>query len=65
MNQKVLVTAGAGGIGFEIVKAFAATGAKIFVCDINEAALKALEQNVPGVVTKVCDISNEAVLKVW
>jgi short-subunit dehydrogenase involved in D-alanine esterification of teichoic acids len=57
MNQKVVVTAGAAGIGLEIVKAFAATGAKIFVCDFNEAALKELEQNVPGVITKVCDIS--------
>lgn len=28
MNQKVLVTAGASGIGLEIAKAFAATGAK-------------------------------------
>jgi NAD(P)-dependent dehydrogenase (short-subunit alcohol dehydrogenase family) len=58
MNQRVLVTAGAAGIGLEIVKAFAATGAKVFVCDINAEALKALEQEVPGVVTTMCDISN-------
>jgi NAD(P)-dependent dehydrogenase (short-subunit alcohol dehydrogenase family) len=60
MNQRVLVTAGAAGIGLEIVKAFAATGAKIFVCDINQEALKALEEAVPGVITKVCDISNRS-----
>ncbi|MGH2565902.1 MAG: SDR family oxidoreductase [Ginsengibacter sp.] len=60
MNQKVLVTAGAGGIGLEIVKAFAATGAKVFVCDINETALKELEQQVPGVITSVCDISKRS-----
>jgi NAD(P)-dependent dehydrogenase (short-subunit alcohol dehydrogenase family) len=60
MNQKVLVTAGAGGIGLEIVKAFAATGAKIFVCDINEPALTELEQQVPGVITRVCDISKRS-----
>jgi NAD(P)-dependent dehydrogenase (short-subunit alcohol dehydrogenase family) len=60
MNQKVLVTAGAAGIGLEIVKAFAATGAKIFVCDINETALKELEQNVQGVITKVCDVSKRS-----
>ena len=53
-----MVTAGAAGIGLEIVKAFAATGAKVFVCDINEKALQELEQNVPGVITKQCDISN-------
>lgn len=39
------------------MKAFAAKGAKIFVCDINEAALQELEEAVPGVITKVCDIS--------
>ncbi|WP_181305474.1 SDR family oxidoreductase [Rufibacter sp. XAAS-G3-1] len=60
MNQKVVVTAGAAGIGLEIVKAFAATGATVFVCDINETALEELKQNVPGVLTKVCDISNRS-----
>jgi len=58
MSQKVLVTAGAAGIGLEIVKVFAATGAKVFVCDINEKALQELKQNVPGVITKQCDSSN-------
>ncbi|GAL87106.1 3-ketoacyl-ACP reductase [Sporocytophaga myxococcoides] len=57
MNQKVLVTAGAAGIGLEILKAFAAIGAKTFVCDINETALKEVEQHVPGVITRVCDVS--------
>jgi NAD(P)-dependent dehydrogenase (short-subunit alcohol dehydrogenase family) len=35
MNQRVLVTAGAAGIGREIIRAFSAQGAKIFTCDIN------------------------------
>jgi NAD(P)-dependent dehydrogenase (short-subunit alcohol dehydrogenase family) len=60
MDRKVLVTAGAAGIGLEIIKAFAATGAKVFTCDINEAALKELAQNVPGVITRVCDISKRS-----
>ncbi|HYK76814.1 MAG TPA: SDR family oxidoreductase [Daejeonella sp.] len=60
MNQKVLVTAGAGGIGLEIVKAFAALGAKVFVCDINTEALSVLEKTVPRVATTVCDIGNRS-----
>lgn len=60
MNQKVLITAGAGGIGLEIAKAFAAKGAKVFVCDINQAALKELEQNVQGVITGLCDVSKRS-----
>ena len=39
MAQRVLVTAGASGIGKEIAQAFAASGATVCVCDINAAAL--------------------------
>lgn len=57
MNQRVLVTAGASGIGREIAHAFVANGAKVFVCDIDAPALDRLVQDLPGLVTKVCDIS--------
>jgi NAD(P)-dependent dehydrogenase (short-subunit alcohol dehydrogenase family) len=57
MNQRVLVTAGASGIGLEIARAFAAQGGKVFVCDIDAKALENLKQEIPGVVTKVCDMS--------
>jgi NAD(P)-dependent dehydrogenase (short-subunit alcohol dehydrogenase family) len=57
MNQRVLVTAGASGIGREIARAFAANGAKVFVCDIDAKGLDSLVQEIPGVVTTVCDIS--------
>jgi NAD(P)-dependent dehydrogenase (short-subunit alcohol dehydrogenase family) len=33
MPQRVLITAGAAGIGREFARAFAATGASVFVCD--------------------------------
>jgi NAD(P)-dependent dehydrogenase (short-subunit alcohol dehydrogenase family) len=57
MSQRVLVTAGASGIGREIVPAFAAQGAKVFVCDIDAQALERLAQDIPGVATTVCDMS--------
>lgn len=59
MNQRVLVTAGASGIGREIAHAFAANGAKVFVCDIDAPALNRLTQEIPGLVTKVCDMSKQ------
>jgi NAD(P)-dependent dehydrogenase (short-subunit alcohol dehydrogenase family) len=58
MIQRVLVTAGASGIGREIVRAFTANGAKVFVCDIDAKALDGLTKELPGVKTSVCDISS-------
>lgn len=60
MSQRVLVAAGAGGIGREIVRAFAQAGATVFACDVDEAGLAALTQEVPGVLTRVCDLSKPA-----
>ncbi len=60
MNQRVLVTAGASGIGREIARAFATGGARVFVCDINDAALEALKKELPGVDTMRCDVSERA-----
>lgn len=60
MNQRVLVTAGASGIGREIARAFAAGGARLFVCDIDEAALEALKKELPAVDTMRCDVSKRA-----
>ena len=57
MEQRVLVTAGASGIGKEIAKAFAANGAKVCVCDIDEAALEQAASDIPGLITKVCYVS--------
>jgi len=56
-DQRVLVTAGAAGIGREIVRAFAAGGAAVFVCDIDAQALRALAGEIVGLKTGVCDVS--------
>jgi NAD(P)-dependent dehydrogenase (short-subunit alcohol dehydrogenase family) len=61
MNDKrVLITAGAGGIGRAIADAFLAAGAKVFVCDIDEAALGQVREQLPGVTTSVCDVADRA-----
>ena len=38
-NKTALVTAGANGIGYAIAKKFEESGAKVFVCDINQDAV--------------------------
>ncbi|MFZ0594488.1 MAG: SDR family oxidoreductase [Bryobacteraceae bacterium] len=60
MTQRVLITAGASGIGREIARAFAANGAKVFVSDIDAKGLDALSKEIKGVMTKVCDNSKRS-----
>ena len=57
MAQRVLVTAGASGIGKEIAMAFAANGAKVCVCDIDMKALDTAAKDIPGLKTTACDMS--------
>jgi NAD(P)-dependent dehydrogenase (short-subunit alcohol dehydrogenase family) len=58
--QRVLITAGAAGIGREFARAFAAQGAKIFVCDIDDANLAALAKEIPGLTAQRCDMGQRA-----
>jgi len=60
MAQRVLITAGAAGIGKEIAKAFATNGAQVCVCDIDMKALDAASKDIPGLKTIVCDVSKRA-----
>lgn len=60
MPQRVLVTAGAAGIGREFARAFAATGAKVFVCDIDAKALDAIGKEIPGLIARPCDMASRA-----
>ncbi|HEX7936825.1 MAG TPA: SDR family oxidoreductase [Paraburkholderia sp.] len=59
-GKRVLVTAGAGGIGRAIAEAFVADGASVFVCDIDETALQHMQAQLPGIRTAVCDIADSS-----
>src|ERR1700726_4984241 len=60
MPQRVLITAGAAGIGREFARAFAAAGASVFVCDIDSKALDAIAREIPGLLARPCDMSRRA-----
>ena len=60
MPQRVLITAGAAGIGREFARAFAATGARVFVCDIDEPALAAIAKDIRGLIAKRYDMARRA-----
>ena len=57
--RRVLITAGAGGIGLELARAFAATGARVMVCDVSVPALEALPSALPGALGLRADVSRE------
>jgi NAD(P)-dependent dehydrogenase (short-subunit alcohol dehydrogenase family) len=56
---RVLVTAGASGIGAVIASAFAETGASIHICDIDDAALAAFRKSFPSCKTTTADVADE------
>jgi len=60
VTQRVLITAGAAGIGREFARAFSANGAKVFVCDINDKALADIRKEIPSVVARHCDMGLRA-----
>ena len=57
---RVLVTAGAGGIGLEVVRAFLREGARVHICDVDEDALGALAKAHPEVTRSKTDVADRA-----
>jgi NAD(P)-dependent dehydrogenase (short-subunit alcohol dehydrogenase family) len=60
MSQRVLITAGAAGIGREFARAFTANGAKAFVCDNDDKSLAAIANEIPGLIVRRCDMASRA-----
>lgn len=57
---RVIVTAGAAGIGLAIARAFVREGAQVHVCDVDAAALERLGDTDPALGTSRCDVSDRA-----
>jgi len=59
-GARVLVTAGAAGIGRAIAQTFVEHGARVHVCDVDEAALAEAKRALPAVTQTVADVAKLA-----
>jgi NAD(P)-dependent dehydrogenase (short-subunit alcohol dehydrogenase family) len=57
---RVLVTAGAAGIGRAIARTFLDHGARVHICDVDPAALAAARAALPGATQTVADVASLA-----
>ena len=55
---RVMVSAGASGIGLEIARAFAREGASVHVCDVDAVALERLRTTDSAITSTRCDVSS-------
>ena len=59
-DLRVLVTAGASGIGLEIARAFVREGSRVHICDVDQQALAAVKRSDPDITQSVCDVADRA-----
>lgn len=64
-QNRVMITAAADGIGKSIAKAFAAEGAKVHVCDVNEGALARFRSEFPNIPASRVDVRKEDEINAW
>jgi NAD(P)-dependent dehydrogenase (short-subunit alcohol dehydrogenase family) len=59
-GARVLVTAGASGIGLATARAFEREGARVHVCDVDRSALDALANTDATLTRSFCDVADRA-----
>ena len=60
-KQRVVVTAGASGIGLAITQRFLQSGSQVFICDIAEHALAEALKHNPGLQGALANVGDAAV----
>ena len=63
--QRVMITAAAAGIGRSIARAFADEGAKVHICDVNEAALAEFRDENPEIAATHVNVRSEGEIEAW
>ena len=62
-GMRVLITAGAAGIGAAIARGFVEADAKVLICDVDAAALASFVKSHPGMSAIQTDVSDEAAVE--
>jgi NAD(P)-dependent dehydrogenase (short-subunit alcohol dehydrogenase family) len=65
MVQRVMITAGGSGIGLVIARAFADSGAKVHICDIDARALAEAAKAHPQIAATQLDVTDEDAIGRW
>ena len=60
---RVLITAGASGIGRETARAFVEEGARVHICDVDDVALDELGRSDPQIARSRCDVADRDQVK--
>jgi uncharacterized oxidoreductase len=56
-NNKILITGGATGIGFELAERFVQEHNTVIICGRRESVLKEAANRLPSIITRVCDLT--------
>lgn len=62
-GRRVLITAGASGLGLEMAKAFTEAQCSVMICDINNDALNAARTELPDLLTTQANVADEDSVK--
>ena len=58
--KRVVVTAGAAGIGLRIAQTYLAAGARVAICDVDAGALDSFRSANPDALAMIADVTDEA-----
>ena len=61
-NTRVIITAGASGIGLVTARAFLEEGAQVSICDVDPSAVAALAESAPKITAALADVTDRPVI---
>lgn len=65
MTQRVVITAGASGIGKRLAERFAEQGARVAVCDVDQSAIDDMARRHPDMVAHHADVRDEKAMQAF